>query len=53
MQRWADGRGEVGGDLAGEITRLQRRVERRNYARRRGLLAHDRWLEDVLATLAK
>ncbi|MFV1965124.1 MAG: preprotein translocase subunit SecA [Pirellulaceae bacterium] len=51
MRRLADARGEIHEDLSREVARLQRRVERMNFEKRRQLLRRDAWLEDVLARL--
>ena len=45
--------GEIDSDFSQEILKLQRKVERLGYLRRRQLFAHDDWLEDVLSKLAK
>jgi preprotein translocase subunit SecA len=45
--------GEVRQDLAGEVAKLQRKVEQDGFDKRRQLFAHDTWLEDVMAKLAK
>lgn len=45
--------GEVPQNLEREVAKIQRKVERAGYAKRRQLFAHDSWLEDVMAKLAK
>jgi preprotein translocase subunit SecA len=49
----ADTLGEVQQDLAREVAKVQGKVERASYAKRQKLFAHDTWLEDVMAKLAK
>ncbi len=49
----ADAEGEVKQDLTREVAKVQRSVERAAYAKRRKLFAHDTWLEDVMAKMAK
>jgi len=51
MLRLADAGGEIHENLQPEVARLQRRVERMNFEKRRQLLRRDAWLEDVLARL--
>ena len=51
MRRLADAQGEIHENLSREVARLQRRVERMNFEKRRQLLRRDAWLEDVLARL--
>jgi len=51
MQRQAGPTGEVGADLDREIRVLQRRAERRDCARRKLLMTHNEWLDDVMARL--
>jgi preprotein translocase subunit SecA len=51
MRRLADAQGEIHENLSRDVARLQRRVERMNFERRRQLLRRDAWLEDVLARL--
>lgn len=49
----SDESGEAFGDYTSHIAKAQERAERDGVASRRQLLAHDDWLEGVLATLAK
>ncbi|OHB76321.1 MAG: hypothetical protein A2W31_13405 [Planctomycetes bacterium RBG_16_64_10] len=53
MRRLAGAHGEIPTDLSGPLLRLQRQVERLAYLRRQQLFAHDDWLDEVLARLAK
>lgn len=52
MKRIANAYGEVDVDLTAEIARLQRKAERRGFAHRKQVMAHDDWLDDVLSLLA-
>ncbi len=52
MKRLANARGEVDVDLTADIARLQRKAERRSFARRKQVMAHDDWLDGVLSLLA-
>ncbi|MEE9603911.1 MAG: preprotein translocase subunit SecA, partial [Thermoguttaceae bacterium] len=52
LKQLADEGGEIDSDFSQEIFKLQRKVERLSYLRRRQLFAHDDWLEDVLSRLA-
>jgi preprotein translocase subunit SecA len=51
MRHLADDQGEIHENLSRQIARLQRRVDRKNFERRRQLLRREMWLEDVLARL--
>jgi preprotein translocase subunit SecA len=51
MRRLVDAQGEIHENLSREVARLQKRVERMNFEKRRQLLRRDAWLEDVLARL--
>ena len=53
MQRLADERGEVTSELTTEMLRVQARVERQDFVKRRRMFAQDDWLDQVLGTLAK
>ncbi len=45
--------GEVTTDISGEIAKLQRKVEQLHFEQRKQMFAHDRWLDQVLSTLAE
>jgi preprotein translocase subunit SecA len=51
--RRAAGSGEASTDFSSEIARLQRKVEQLHFQQRRQMFAHDRWLDQVLSTLAE
>lgn len=51
MQRRAGPTGEVDADLDREIRALQRRAEKYDYARRKLLMTHNEWRDDVMARL--
>ena len=52
MQGLGGADGEVRTPLARTIAQVQQRAERQNCERRRQVLAHTDWLEDVLAKLS-
>jgi preprotein translocase subunit SecA len=53
MKRMADDKCETTLDLSREITRVQRRLQRRHYWARHSLYLHDRWLRDILTKCDK
>ncbi len=51
MKRLANDEGEITRDLAAAVARVQKGVEKTNFERRRQLLRHGAWVENVLSKL--
>ncbi len=53
IQRDANRHGEARRDFSKPVEQVQRKCERRDYTQRQKLLRQEKWLEDVLETVAK